>query len=224
MGHRGHQNRTGANRPEESELNVKRIIALISIAGALVLTGCSSISSAATVGSEKISQATVQTSIDTVLAERATVDTSQMTNLETGAALNRSQLRFHLIVALLGAVGKDAKVTVTKAEIDTRRASIISQIGGAAALPKALDGAGIASVDLDAYLELILTSEKISAAAVAAGVDQSTVGDEIQKLVVAKAQELKVTVNPRYGTWDSVNGDVIAVDSASPAASTAATP
>jgi len=45
---------------------------------ALFLTGCSQVGAAATIGSTKITQATVQTSIDTVMAERAGVDTSQM--------------------------------------------------------------------------------------------------------------------------------------------------
>ena len=52
---------------------------------------------------------------------------------------------------------------------------------------------------------------------VAAGVGQDQVGAEIQKLVVAKAKELGVTVNPRYGKWDAETGDVVAVDSASSA-------
>jgi hypothetical protein len=39
----------------------------------------------------------------------------------------------------------------------------------------------------------------------------------LQKLVVAKAKELGVTVNPRYGKWDATVADVVATDSASPA-------
>ncbi|NCZ29391.1 MAG: hypothetical protein EBX70_06795 [Betaproteobacteria bacterium] len=43
---------------------------------------------------------------------------------------------------------------------------------------------------------------------------------QIQKLVVAKAKELGVTVNPRYGKWDPTVADVVASD----AAGTAVTP
>ena len=49
---------------------------------------------------------------------------------------------------------------------------------------------------------------------VAAGVTEDQLGAEIQKLVVAKAKELGVTVNPRYGKWDPVTADVVAADSA----------
>ncbi|MBI3430128.1 MAG: hypothetical protein HY050_08775 [Actinobacteria bacterium] len=202
---------------------MKKLIAVITVAAAaLVLGGCSQVGAAATVGSVKITEATVQKSIETALAERKKVDTTGM-QLETGAAFNRNQLRFHLIATLLGAVVGDLKITVTKAEIDTRRAEILTQLGGGANLPKALVGAGIASPDFDKYLELILFSEKLAKAEVAAGVAEADTGTAIQKLVVDKAKKIKVTVNPKYGKWDPATGDVLPLDAASPAASPAAT-
>lgn len=201
---------------------MKRVIALITVASALLLAGCSQVGAAATVGSTKITQATVQKSIDGILAERAKVSTTGM-QLATGADLNRSQLRFHLISVLLGAVAADQKIKVTKAEIDAERATLVSQVGGEVNLPKALVGANIAAADFPEYIQLILLSNKISAAAVASGVAQTDAGIAIQKLVVAKATKLKVTVNPQYGKWDPKTGDVVATDVASPAVSPAAT-
>jgi SurA N-terminal domain len=195
---------------------VKKILALVAVAAAFVLTGCSQVGAAATVGDTKITQATVQGSIDSILAERAKVDTTQM-QLETGEVLNRSQLRFHLLSQLLREVGSELKITVSKAEIDTRRASIIDQVGGAASLPNALVNAGIAPGDLDIYIEAISFSDKIGQKLTAAGVTQDQIGTELQKLVVAKAKELGVTVNPRYGKWDATVADVVAADSASTA-------
>jgi hypothetical protein len=195
---------------------VKKILALVAVAATFILTGCSQVGAAATVGDTKITQATVQGSIDSILAERAKVDTTQM-QLETGESLNRGQLRFHLLSTLLREVGAELKLTVSKAEIDTRRASILEQVGGAASLPTALVNAGIAPNDLDIYLEAISFSDKISQKLVAAGVAEDQVGPELQKLVVAKANELGVTVNPRYGKWDATVADVVATDSASPA-------
>ncbi|MEI8119712.1 MAG: SurA N-terminal domain-containing protein [Actinomycetes bacterium] len=198
---------------------MKKILALVAVATTLLLTGCSQVGSAATVGSTKISQATVQSSIDAILASRQGVDTSQM-QLDTGEALNRGQLRFHLLTALLREVGKEIKLSVSKAEIDTRRQSIIDQVGGEEALPNALVGAGIAEKDFDQYIEAISLSDKISQALSAAGVTEADMGAQIQKLVVAKAKELGVTVNPRYGKWDGTVADVVASD----AAGTAVTP
>ena len=195
---------------------MKKILAVVSIATALLLSGCSQVGAAATLGGTKITQATVQASIDSIIAARVGVDTSQM-QLETGESLNRGQLRFHLLSALLIATGKELKISVSKAEIDTRRAGIIEQVGGAEALPNALVGAGIAAEDLDSYLEAIIMSDKISQAITGSGIPQEQVGTEIQKLIAAKAKELGVTVNPRYGKWDPTVADVVATDLASPA-------
>lgn len=183
---------------------------------ALLLTGCSQVGAAATLGDVKINQATVQGSVDSILAERAKVDTTQM-QLETGEALNRGQLRFHLYSALLRAIGEEVKIEVTKAEIDTRRANILEQVGGAESLPVELVNAGIAPGDLDQYIELISFSEKISQALAASGVAEDQIGIELQKLVAAKANELGVTINPRYGKWDAEVADIVADDPASSA-------
>jgi hypothetical protein len=192
---------------------MKKILAITAVAATFLLAGCSQVGAAATVGDTKITQATVQGSIDAILSERSKVDVSQM-QLETGATLNVSQLRFHLLGTLLREVGQELKLNVTKAEIDTRRASILEQVGGEAALPTALVNAGIAPQDLDRYIEAIAYSDKISQTLVAAGVTEDQLGSEIQKLVVAKAKEIGVTVNPRYGKWDPAIADVVPADSA----------
>jgi len=192
---------------------VKKVFSIAAISVALLLTGCSQVSSAASVGSVKISQSTVQSSINDIMAERSKVDTSQM-QLETGEALNRAQMRFHVLSELLNKVAAKLKITVSKAEIDTRRASITEQVGGEAALPTALVGAGIAAKDFDLYLQIIIISDKLSQGLEASGVPADQVGLAIQKLVVDMAKENKVTINPRYGVWDAINADVVPVDSA----------
>jgi parvulin-like peptidyl-prolyl isomerase len=194
---------------------VKKFLALMAVA-ALLLTGCSQVGAAATLGDTKITQATVQGSIDSIISERTKVDTAQM-QLQTGEELNRGQLRFHLLSALLREVGKELKITVTKAEIDTRRAAIVTQVGGEEAMPSALVNAGIAPQDLDAYVEAVLFSDKVGQVVLASGVAQDQVGLEIQKLIVDKAKELGVTVNPRYGKWDPEVADIVADDPASSA-------
>ena len=192
---------------------MKKILAITAAIATFLLAGCSQVGAAATVGDTKITQATVQGSIDSILSERTKVDVSQM-QLETGAALNVSQLRFHLLGTLLRELGQELGLNVTKAEIDSRRASILEQVGGEAALPTALVNAGIAPQDLDRYIEAIAYSDKISQKLVSAGVTEDQLGTEIQKLVVAKAKEIGVTVNPRYGKWDPAVADVVAADSA----------
>ena len=192
---------------------MKKILAITAAVATFLLAGCSQVGAAATVGDTKITQATVQASVDAILSERAKVDTTQM-QLETGSTLNVSQLRFHLLGTLLRELGQELQLNVTKAEIDSRRASIVEQVGGEAALPTALVNAGIAPQDLDRYIEAIAYSDKIGQKLVAAGVTEDQLGTEIQKLVVAKAKEIGVTVNPRYGKWDATTADVVPADSA----------
>ena len=192
---------------------MKKILTALVVATGLLLTGCSNVDAAVTLGDTKITTAELQANADIVLAERTKVDTSQM-QLETGATLNVSQLRFHLLGTLLRELGQELKLNVTKAEIDSRRASILEQVGGETALPAALVNAGIAPQDLDRYIEAIAYSDKISQKLVAAGVTEDQLGAEIQKLVVAKSKEIGVTVNPRYGKWDPVTADVVPADSA----------
>ena len=195
---------------------MKRILAIAIAASALLLSGCSQVGAAATVGDTKITQAQVQSTVDSILAARVGVDTSQM-QLETGEALTRGQLRFFVLTELLQATAKDLKISVSKAEIDTRRASIIEQVGGAASLPTALVGAGIAKDNLDKYIEAISLSDKIGQAVTATGVAQADIGTAVQKLIVDKAAKLGVTINPRYGKWDATVADVVATDPASSA-------
>ena len=201
---------------------MKKLIALFAVTSTLLLSACSQVGVAATIGSTKITQTQVQASIDEALKERTKLDTSGM-SLETGAEFNRNQLRFHVIASLLGQIAADAKLSVTKAEIDARRADIVQQIGGEDKLAAALVGASIAPGDFLKYIELILNSEKVGASIQAAGTSAEQTSAAIQKLIIAKGAALKVTVNPRYGKWDVATGDIIASDAAGPAATPAAT-
>ena len=64
---------------------------------------------------------------------------------------------------------------------------------------------------------MVPLSEKISQALTASGVTEDQIGIETQNLVAAKANELGVTINPRYGKWDAEVADIVADDPASSA-------
>lgn len=199
---------------------MKRIVAVVTAGLLVLLTGCSQMTSAASVGDTQISTATIQKSITSIMAERAKVDTSQMT-LETGAALATGQLRFHLISLLLADVAAEKKIVNSPADVAARKAQILAQVGGEKALPNALVGAGIAPEDFTTYINSVLYSEKLTAFAVKAGATTTSAGNAIQALVVDLAKRKKVTVNPRYGTWDPVAANVVAVDATKGAVATA---
>lgn len=198
---------------------MKKILALIGALSLVGLTACGSVNSAATLGDITITQEELQTSVDQLLTERAAVDTSQM-QLESGATLNRSQLRFQVVTTIFEEIAKELKINLTDSEITANRATLIAQSGGEAALPTNLVAAQIASSNFDQYIRTSLISNKINEALLATGVAEADLNMRISQLVAAKAKQLEISINPRYGTWDQEAGDIVEIDSAGDAIST----
>ena len=190
---------------------MKKILAVLTIASALLLTGCSQTNEAATVGDFKISQTDLQASIDAVIAERAKVDSSQM-QLETGDELNRGQLRFKILMHTFDEIAKELKIEVTSSQVVAKKATITQSVGGATELPKNLVNAAIAQADFDTYVRAIVISEMITEALGASGVAEADIADKLGELLSAKAKQLGVKINPRYGVWDVEAGDVVAAN------------
>ena len=190
---------------------MKKILVALTIATGLLLTGCSQSNEAATVGDFKITQTELQSSIDAVMAERSKVDTSQM-QLETGDELNRGQLRFKILMHTFDEIAKELKIEVTTSQVESKKASIIESVGGKTELPKNLVNAAIAQQDFDTYVRAIVISEAITSALGASGVAEEEIATKLGQLLSAKAKQLGVKINPRYGVWDDVSGDVVAAN------------
>ncbi len=186
--------------------NVKKIVAVLGAGLLILVTGCSSSNSAATVGKTEIPLTTLQGTVSEIIKERNKVETTGMT-LATGQELNVNSIRFHVISVLFDDIASKIKVKITDAEIAARRADIILQIGGEDRLAFSLVGAQIAPRDFERYMRTVLLAEKLGEALKANG-DTSTDGSGIQKLIVGMAKEKKVTINPRYGVWNYETGNV----------------
>jgi len=185
----------------------KRVIT--TVLAALVLTSCSSMNSAITIGDKEFSTSDVQRPVDEVLRDRKKVDTSQMQLAEADELL-RNQAQFYIVGILLDRIAADKKLSVTNADIAARRTEILSQVGGEAELPKALVGASLAQSNLDAYLKILIISEKLSKDIILSGVSSEQAAEEVNKIVVALAKKLGVKVNPKYGKW---NPDTASIES-----------
>ena len=191
---------------------MKKFVALLGAISLLALTGCGRMDSAATIGDVTVTQAQAQAVVDQILEERTKVDTTGM-QLSTGEELNRGELRFTIITVLFEKIAKELKIEVTPTEIDQRKSDLISQVGGESELLRNLVGANIASSNFEKYVKAILTSEKISQALKDSGVSEDEISGRVGQLVTAKAKQVKVTVNPRYGVWDYERGDIVAKES-----------
>jgi hypothetical protein len=187
---------------------VKKYLIAVLASLALFLTGCAQMKSAATVGDVDITLETLQSQVDSILAQRNEVDTSQM-QLESGEALTRNQLSFMISNILIDEIAKDASIEIAKSELEAYKAEIYQNIGGEEMLPSVLANASIAREALDAVLRRDLILRKISSAATEAGSDDAAVNQLIEGLVSEKANSLKIVINPRYGVWDSKTFSVI---------------
>jgi len=192
---------------------VKKLLGALLAIAALVLTGCSQANSAASVGETKIKLSELQTQIDAILEERKTVDTSQM-QLETGDALTRSQLSYMISNLIIEELAKSEKIQVSTSDLEAYKAEIFANIGGEANLPNILVNASIPASGLEQVLRRDLGLRKLSERETAAGADSASVNEKIQTLVTEMANKLKVTVNPRYGTWDATTLTIVAAEPA----------
>lgn len=192
---------------------MKKILALLAVLSLAGLTACGQSNVAATVGETKILQTTLQETVDLVLAERRGVDLTQM-QIEIGDALNRNQLQFYIYVEIYDAIAKDLGLKISTTELITTRQDLIARNGGSEQFSQALVGAQISSENLDKYVRLVLISDKLTQAAIATGVAEAEVNAQLSQLITKKAQELKIEINPRYGTWDPQGMQIVATEAA----------
>jgi 2C-methyl-D-erythritol 2,4-cyclodiphosphate synthase len=192
---------------------VKKILTALALVSALTLTACGQVDTAASFGDTKITQAQAQSVIDEILAERDKTDITQM-QLETGNALNRSQLRFTIITSVFDEIAKELKIKASSTEIENTRTGILEQIGGEEQLQMNLVAAQIAPSNFERYMRATVLSNKLAGALSMAGVAEADVQSKISELVQKKAKEMKVSVNPRYGRWDEATTELVPEDSA----------
>ena len=192
---------------------MKKILTALALISALTLTACGQVDTAASFGDTKITQAQAQSVIDEILAERGKTDITQM-QLESGNALNRSQLRFTIITSVFDEIAKELKIKVSSTEIENTRTGILEQIGGEEQLQMNLVAAQIAPSNFERYMRATVLSNKLAGALGMAGVAEADVQSKISELVQKKAKQMKVSVNPRYGRWDEATAELIPEDSA----------
>ena len=176
-----------------------------------LLTSCSEMSSGVTVGKKEITASEIQKSVDEVLVARKNIDTSQMELVE-GPELLRNQAQFVIISNVLDKIATDMKLSVTPADIAARRTNIITQIGGENELPKALVGASLAESNLNAYLRILIISERVTSEIIKSGTPESESADAVTKIVTEAAAKLGVKVNAKYGKWNPKSATIDAAD------------
>ena len=167
-------------------------------ASSLLVSGCGATNAgtAATVGTETISDQELTDWAQGVMVAKGMAPTS----IEADITSNSLNLLIYLdlLDALAGATG----VTASQGEIDAAGKSLLQ----AGATPEQIEASaaqsGIAPAAVPAFIRANVLTPKIQKvlAPNATPEEQTTV---FQQALVTVANELGVTVNPRYGSWSS---------------------
>jgi len=163
------------------------------------------------IGNSDIKSSEIQKSVDEILTARKTVDTSQMQLVE-GPDLLRNQAQFVIIKRVLDEIALDKNLSVTSADVASRRADAISRLGGEGGLPEALVSANLASSNLDSYLRVLIISDLLISNLASSGLSEEEATTQVTKLVTDKATELGVKVNAKYGKWNPNTATIEAAD------------
>lgn len=186
-------------------------LALVLLVG---VAGCASdVGVAARVGDKTIKISEVQASVNSIISLRNALKSPADPNISD---LSRSQLRFQMLSPLIDSVATQLKIVATPAEVDARKKAITEQLGGKAAVDKAMADAGIAREDFPRYLADVIIEDKVGAL-LATGAPAGSSGDQargsaVQAAIRTVAKNLSIKVNPRYGTWDPDKVDVVQLD------------
>ena len=191
---------------------IKKVLSTLLVA--LLVTSCGGMTTGVSIGKTEIKSSDIQKSVDEILTARKSVDTSQM-QLIDGPELLRNQAQFAIIKVVLDKVALDKNLSVTSADVAARRADAISRLGGESGLPAALVGANLAYSNLDAYLRILIISDRLNSDLVATGLTEDEAAIKVSKLVTDTASKLGVTVNAKYGKWDPTTATIEAADATS---------
>ncbi|MEU4151496.1 SurA N-terminal domain-containing protein [Streptomyces sp. NPDC026659] len=175
------------------------------VAAAPLLTACGSDAhpgAAAVVGGQRITVAQLESRVNEVRAAQraASPDETQYQQvLASTGSLTRDTLHTMVLDQVLARAAHDAGVTVSRKEVQKLRSGLEQQAGGAKGLEAAwLQKYGIAPERLDDNLRLQIEAQKL-----AAKLGTDTTQPAFWKTLSEASKQLRIDVNPRYGTWDA---------------------
>ena len=165
----------------------------------LLVSACSgSAGDAAVVGSQRVTEATLNSSVsDVLVAQGYSVNKSDPT-------LVTATLNWLIVQDLLEQVATDKKVVVTQGQIDRERAAEMKSAGSEDALNAAYLKQNVAPNQIEDRIRFSLMAQLV-AKAVAPNTTAEQATAALVAVVVAKSEEVNPEVNPRFGTWDSKN-------------------
>ncbi|MCZ4095790.1 hypothetical protein C8250_019180 [Streptomyces sp. So13.3] len=178
--------------------------ALVAMTPVISACGTPHAGAAAVVENETISVSDLQSKVNAVrTAQEKSPQAAAL--IEGSSDLTSQTLGTMVVTRLLDRVAKDAGVTVTRSDVGQMRTALEAQSGGPDALaPALLEKYNVAPSDIDAFCRLQVEAGKIiSSLGVEPGSDGGSAA--LNQLLAKTGKDMKIDVNPRYGTWDVQN-------------------
>ncbi len=165
----------------------------------LLVSACSgSAGDAAVVGSDHVTEASLNTNVSAVLIAQGYAED------KSDPELVKNVLNWLIVKDLLDQVAAANNVAVTQGEIDREHAAEVKSAGSEEALQAAYLKQDVAPSQISERIRFALTAQKV-AKAVAPNATPEEATAALVAAVVAQSNAVSPEVNPRFGTWDSKN-------------------
>ncbi|MFE0103168.1 SurA N-terminal domain-containing protein [Streptomyces sp. NPDC059009] len=184
------------------------ILSAAALAAAPLLTACGNDAhpgAAAVVGGDRITVSQLESRVNEVRAaqRKAIPDSRQYAQaISKSGGLTRATLHSMVLDRVLHRAASDARVHVSRREVQEARAGLVQQAGGEKALQQGyLQQFNVAPARIDDNLRTEIEANKL---AKKLGLDMNSPQGQAEfwKNLTAASKKMKVDLNPRYGTWD----------------------
>ncbi|MFI9720636.1 SurA N-terminal domain-containing protein [Streptomyces sp. NPDC052396] len=183
---------------------IRRRTAALSVSAGLLalapaLTACGSAAhpgAAAIVGKDRITVSQLQHQVEDVRqAQRSSPQAEQL--VANSARLSQDTLVRLIQYRIVAKAGRDNGVNITRSDLQQERAQVERANGGAEAVRARFLALGIAPGQIDQALAMDLVRTRLDGKLGAARTNQ---------VLMRTSEDLRVDINPRYGTWDAKRG------------------
>ncbi len=172
-------------------------------ASALLLSACGSdnAGAAATIGDTSISVSQLQEQVVAVLDAQG-----QVANVADNA-LTATTLSRMITMDLVDLLAEREGVAITQGQLDQATYQVVSQSGGQEEFDAMLAQQGLVPEQAEDVIRMQMQAQEIGIKLDPNGAVEAQ-GAAVRDAVVALSEDLEVTINPRYGSWDPLGLNV----------------
>ena len=185
---------------KSNRFRLAAIVGIGAIAATIGLSGCGTptAGAAAVVGDQRISEATLNSEVQSVLSLQGLPATDSSNELIT------STLDQMITTILVNELANREKIEVTQGEIDDLRLQYIAQAGGAEEFEAQISQQGIAIDEVDSIIRLNIQVSQLGEV-LSPNPEPDAQSAAVFLAISELSSEIGTEVSPRYGTWDPEN-------------------